>query len=217
MENETIQPPIHLDGLTLALQKACVAAVYTNTVPHLIRSMQESGYPHVTETFVDFVGRDCAAMWGVRNPERKHCFHCGRRQNPEALCACIEGALPRDFVDLNDDELVAAQPADAPARSFLCSGCGQLSATSCGEVAKIQGAGKLFYPRKNCWRCHGASRAAQGRERRQAFEERAAKAQPKPQQAPKKPSQRPARTLTATLGEQLQAVAERIASPVAQA
>lgn len=207
--------PIEAQQISVTLLKACVAAVRTGHVPHLVRALRESGFEHVTESFVRHTGEYHIQLWGVCDPQRKHCFHCGRKTSG-ALCECVEGMLPRDFVDLRDHAEIATDDPAAVARTFICSCCGQLAVTTCGEVARAQSRGvKLFFPRTQCWRCYSANKNAAAHARREAFEARAAKASPMPPK--QKPSQRPKKALKATLAEQLMAKAELFAPPPAQA
>lgn len=202
MEEEQEWEPVlpNESCLSAALQRACVAAVQGGFVAHLLKSLHESGFIGMTEGFITFVGADCGGLWGVANAERKHCFHCARPQRAGELCSCIEGSLPRDFLDLNDEAAVAAAEPAAPARTFLCSDCGHLAVVSCGEVARAQAARGVWYPHTRCGRCHGAARKAAGAPRR----------------APKraKPARQAPRT---NLGQLLREKIEAVASNVAQA
>jgi hypothetical protein len=191
-QNQEWQPVLpNSSCLSGAFQRACVAAVHGGFVPHFMKSLHESGFRGVTEAFIAFVASDCSALWGVSDPSRAHCFHCGRK-SAGAICTCIEGSLPRDFVDLNNEIAVAALDPTAPARTFLCSGCGQLAVTLCGEVARAQAARGVWYPHTRCGRCHGGARKTR-------------------KAAPKKAAPR------TNLRELLQARVEELSQPVAQA
>jgi len=159
-----------------ALSMACVAAVYLGCEVQLAADLNNAGW-NVTPDELHTRGEYFAEAWRVGDDAKPRCHLCCEKlPYVGALCTCLQEALPRRFVNLQDQNLLRRLAPETPAYTTLCSSCGAFTGVTVGEVVKaLRPDG--FKPFRMCSPCHTEMHAGgknrQGKQGKQSAKQQA--------------------------------------------